>query len=188
MKNQRVARKATLFSLAAAYVLVALILMHATAAPVAVRGSLGRPFALSASALNTSKTFLQNFRDPRHAVNGRYVYDKSQRLARPLATAHATTLFNVSEAVQTFDIFSPTPTFTPGPAGTSTNVATNPLTPTNLYPVWTASQSYIVFASNRPSTVSSDPSAITTSGPPPRMAAARPSRSPAAPATNCIPP
>ena len=156
MKSQRTARKATWFSLSAAYILVAIILMHASAAPVAVRSGLGRStFALS--ALNTSKTFLQNFRDPQHDANGRYLFNKSMRLARPFLAGVGSTLFQVSEAVQTFDIFAPTPAFTPGPAGTSTDAATNPLTPMNLFPVWTASQRFILFASNRPSGVAGDP-------------------------------
>ena len=110
MNNPRVARKAILFSLTAAYVLAATLLMRATAAPVASPGHLGTALALR--TLNTAKTFRQGVTDPRHAANGRYLFDKSRRLARPLAGS-GTTLFQVSEAVQTFDIFAPTPAFVP---------------------------------------------------------------------------
>lgn len=46
----------------------------------------------------------------------------------------------INEGVQTFDVFAPPPSFVPTP---------DPLTPTNLHPIYTRDENYIYFSSNR---------------------------------------
>jgi len=84
--------------------------------------------------------------DVRRTDRGRFVPDyparpsrmHSNAIRKPSAAAGTP---QVDEAVQTFDVFNPTPGFTPtqGPS----------LTPTNLEPVWTADETMLVFSSNR---------------------------------------
>jgi len=83
----------------------------------------------------------------RRTDRGRFVPDYPSRpssmRSNAIRKANATTgtTPQVDEAVQTFDVFNPTPGFTPtqGPS----------LTPTNLEPVWTADETMLVFSSNR---------------------------------------
>ena len=83
----------------------------------------------------------------RRTDRGRFVPDYPSRPSQMRsnairkANAAAATTAQVDEAVQTFDVFNPTPGFTPtqGPS----------LTPRNLEPVWTADETMLVFSSNR---------------------------------------
>jgi len=125
----------------------------AIAAPVRGHGSTGQALALRASlrALVPSAVHAKTFKDMvglgpqdlRRAPDGRFIYSRAAlrpgALLKPSA-AGATTP-QVDEAVQTYDVFSPPPGFTPtqGPS----------LTPTNLTPVWTADETMLVFSSNR---------------------------------------
>ena len=155
---QRTARKATGFSLAAAFLLAGALLMHASAATVAGgHGNLGQALALR--ALSTSKSFLQGVADagdfdPRHDANGRYIYRPSDLMThiqpRAVGSQAASNNINFSEPVQTFDIFAPPPNFEPiGGTQAAPSPVNVPLTPTNLTPIFTTDQNYIIFASNR---------------------------------------
>ena len=81
--------------------------------------------------------------DLHRASDGRFIYDKSNLLQsgaiRKNLASNGTA--QVNEAVQTFDVFNPPPSFSPtqGPS----------LTPTNMTPVWTADESMLIFSSNR---------------------------------------
>ena len=126
--------------------------LPANAAPAHGHGSTGQALALRASlrALVPLAGHAKTFKDlvglgpqeTRHAADGRFIYDRASlrpgALRKPSA---AGTSPQVNEAVQTYDVFSPPPGFTPtlGPS----------LTPTNLTPVWTADETMLVFSSNR---------------------------------------
>ena len=68
----------------------------------------------------------------------------------------------ISGGVQTYDVSNPPPAFRPlvgyGALGALNNSSSNPpvyvsaLTPTNLYPVWSADETFFVFSSNRTQT------------------------------------
>ena len=122
------------------------------AAPVATHGSTGQALALRASlrALVPLATHPKTFKDMvgagpqdlHHASDGRFIYDRASLRPGALLKPNASgTTPQVNEAVQTYDVFSPPPGFTPtqGPS----------LTPTNLTPVWTADETMLVFSSNR---------------------------------------
>jgi len=126
--------------------------LPANAAPVATHGNTGQALALRASLralvplTGHAKTFKDLVglapQDLRRAPDGRFIYKRAAlrpgALRQPSATG---TTPQVDEAVQTYDVFSPPPGFTPtqGPS----------LTPTNLTPVWTADETMLVFSSNR---------------------------------------
>ena len=96
-----------------------------------------------------------------HTPNGRTLID--HRLMHSGARKRAiggtgSSVVPIPGAVQTFDVFNPPPAFRPlaGFQGsTLTNDPVNPpvyintLTPTNLTPVWSADETFIVFSSNR---------------------------------------
>ena len=97
----------------------------------------------------------------RHGRDGRVLLDNTLlrpgAIRRPNATAAA--IVPISGAVQTFDIFNPPPAFRPlvgfGTAAALNNDPTNPpvyisnLAPTNLTPVWSQNEQFIIFSSNR---------------------------------------
>jgi len=125
------------------------------AAPVATHGSTGQALALRASlralvpAAGHAKTFKDLVgagpQDLRRAPDGRFIYNRAALRPGALLKPNAAgTTPQVDEAVQTYDVFSPPPGFTPtqGPS----------LTPTNLTPVWTADETMLVFSSNRTAT------------------------------------
>ena len=116
----------------------------------ATSGHLGQALALRASLRPpaAAKTF-QNAGFPsdlRRNSNGRYVSRPNTMRAGAILRANATGLASpqVNEAVQTFDVFNPPPTFALA-QGVS-------LTPTNLTPVWSSDETMLVFSSNRTAT------------------------------------
>ena len=126
--------------------------LPANAAPVGRHGSTGQALALRASLhalaplVGRAKTFKDLVgagpQDLRRAPDGRFIYDRaSLRPGALLKPSAAGSTPQVNEAVQTYDVFSPPPGFTPtqGPS----------LIPTNLTPVWTADETMLVFSSNR---------------------------------------
>ena len=143
----------TLLSLLAASLSSAFVAgLLAAPAPVTT-GRLGQALALRAALrpLTPSgvraKTFQQRGvpTDLHRASDGRYVSPSLMRsgaLLRSHAAGVATS--QVNEAVQTFDVFNPPPTFALA-QGVS-------LTPTNLHPVWTSDETMLVFSSNRTAT------------------------------------
>ena len=179
MKTQLSVRNATWFSLAAAFVLIGALLMRVSAtATGAAHGNLGQVLALR-SALSASKSFFQGaadagYFDPRHAANGRFVYTPSELLTqtashRGAASPRAgnTNSVNITEPVQTYDVFAPPPAFAPVTGTNSNGPVVDPtvkLTPTNLTPVWTADQHFIVFASNRDTSTGGNPLAVAADG------------------------
>ena len=147
MKSLRTARFVLLLSVMTALLSTAFVAGLLHAAPMsASHGSLGRALSLQASlrALGASVSKAKTFKDVvpqdlRRASDGRFIYDKRKLMrAGAILKAHAAGTSQVDEAVQTFDVFNPSPAF----AGTN-------LTPTNLEPVWTADETMIVFSSNR---------------------------------------
>ncbi len=110
----------------------------------------------AAGPANASRTGYRNL------PNGRTLIDHSLLRSGALQRANAATTANtvpIPNATQTFDIGNPLPAFEPLIGyGTPTNlnndstnsaVFINNLTPTNLTPVWSADQTFIVFSSNR---------------------------------------
>ncbi len=154
MKAIRSVRTITLLSFLTALFFAAFQAgLPASAAPVRGHGGTGQALALSASlrALVPLAGHAKSFKDivglgPQdlhRASDGRFIYDRNAlrpgALRKPSAAGSAAP--QVNEAVQTYDVFSPPPGFTPtqGPS----------LTPTNLTPVWTADETMLVFSSNR---------------------------------------
>ncbi len=129
------------------------------AAPAPVHHGLGQALALSAVRASFPAQ-VKAASGPRRGSDGRYIYDRPALTGRSASQQAATLLKHgallrpraaagtplVNEAVQTFDVFNPAPAFAP-PTGQNTS-----LTPTNLYPVWTADETMIVFSSNRTAT------------------------------------
>ncbi len=125
--------------------------LPAHAAPVRAHGGTGQALALRAAlrALVPPAARPKTFKDMvgagpqdlRHAPDGRFIYKRSSLRPGALRGNAAGATPQVDEAVQTYDVFSPPPGFTPtqGPS----------LTPTNLTPVWTADETMLVFSSNR---------------------------------------
>jgi len=127
--------------------------LPAEAAPVRGHGGTGQSLALRAAlrALAPPAAAPKTFKDMvgagpqdlHRAPDGRFIYDRASlrpgALLKPSAAGNSAP--QVNEAVQTYDVFSPPPGFTPtqGPS----------LTPTNLTPVWTADETMLVFSSNR---------------------------------------
>lgn len=129
--------------------------LPANAAPVSTHGGTGQALALRASLralvplAGQAKTFKDLVglgpQDLRRASDGRFIYNRAAlRPGALLKPSAAGATPQVDEAVQTYDVFSPPPGFTPtqGPS----------LTPTNLTPVWTADETMLVFSSNRTAT------------------------------------
>ena len=107
---------------------------------------------------------------PRHLPNGRTLLPYSAMrpgamrpgaLRSPRATNGSNTV-PIPGATQTFDVFNPAPAFQPlvgytNPDGSLGNNPQNPpayqagnaLTPTNLTPVWSADERFLIFSSNR---------------------------------------
>lgn len=97
----------------------------------------------------------------RNQPNGRTMIDHRLLKSGALLRANATTANTVPipNPTQTFDINNPLPAFEPLIGyGTPTTIGNDPtnsalfipnLTPTNLTPVWSADQTFIVFSSNR---------------------------------------
>gem|GEM_PF-1976542 len=156
MKAIRSARIITLLSFLMALFAAFDAGLPANAAAVSTHGSTGQALALRASLralvplAGQAKTF-KDFaglspQDLRRAPDGRFIYDRAAlrpgALLKP--NASGSTSPQVDEAVQTYDVFSPPPGFTPtqGPN----------LTPTNLTPVWTADETMLVLSSNRTAT------------------------------------
>jgi len=98
----------------------------------------------------------------RHAPGGRVLLGRD--LLRPGAlrkpsVAAAAAIVPISGGVQTFDVFNPSPAFRPlvgfGTLAALNNDPTNPpvfvsaLSPTNLTPVWSQNEQFILFSSNR---------------------------------------
>jgi len=131
------------FATLAVAVLAGLLALHASAVSAASSGHTGQALALRA-LLHPGKTASAFLAQPRYQrlPNGRILLPNNNLTTQGRkghAVGGAPTLIN--EGVQTFDLFSPPPTFqTQSPAG--------PLTPTNLYPVWSSDERYIVFSSN----------------------------------------
>ena len=154
---RRLVRPFVLLALLVSCGSLALVAGLLQAAPLTSRGSTGQALALRAAlrAMVPPATHAQTFRemgvpaDTRRGPDGRFIYQKASygkaallrpgAMAKPRAAAGAGG--QVDEAVQTFDVFNPPPTFVPtqGPG----------LTPTNLTPVWTADETMMVFSSNR---------------------------------------
>ncbi|BDI28268.1 hypothetical protein CCAX7_003190 [Capsulimonas corticalis] len=132
-------RIATLCSIFLALILTGILAALSPQASIAQRGNTANALALNgmlnASSLGGSavQTPLRYpyVQDPIHAA-----FSQSKASANA-ASAPVT----ISEAVQTFDVFAPSPDFQP---------LAGPLTPTNKTPVWTSDEQFIVFASNRP--------------------------------------
>jgi len=98
----------------------------------------------------------------RHAADGRALLDRGMMRPGAIRRASATStnaIVPVSGGVQTFDIFNPPPAFRPlvgfGSSAALNNDPTNPpvfidnLTPTNMMPVWSQDEQFIIFSSNR---------------------------------------
>jgi len=131
------------FAALAVAVLGGLLAFHASAVSAA-SGHTGQALALRV-LLHPGKdanAFLAQAPRFRRLPNGRILLPGKGLVtkgSKPHAVGGAPTLIN--EGVQTFDVFSPPPTFqTQSPAG--------PLTPTNMHPVWSSDEKYIVFSSN----------------------------------------
>jgi hypothetical protein len=121
---------------------------HATAS-VAAAGHTGQALALRAALrpgfADTALTRSLMLQAGSPATKGRYVYPRdyyhtSQGRLKPHDATNGSPV-QISEGVQTYDVFAPPPGFLPGDG---------PLTPINIEPVWTSDGSYIIFASNRP--------------------------------------
>ena len=142
----------------------------ASAAPRAGQGGLGQALALMAS-LHTS---LVRAAEPgtapvsgglQRTPNGRVLLGRGMLRPGALLKPNATTGSNtvpIPGAVQTFDVNNPAPAFQPlvgyrNPDGTLGNNPANPpafqaantLAPTNLTPIWSADETFLVFSSNR---------------------------------------
>ncbi len=145
MKSHSLLLRAVLrFATLAVAVLASLLALHASSVSAASSGHTGQALALRA-LLHPGKTASAFLAQPpryQRLPNGRILLPNNNLTTQGRkghAVGGAPTLIN--EGVQTFDLFSPPPTFqTQSPAG--------PLTPTNLYPVWSSDERYIVFSSN----------------------------------------
>ncbi len=84
------------------------------------------------------------------AANGRYLQPNASPFAapKPMLPASNPSTISISEGVQTFDLQAAPPNFAP---------ADGALVYQNLTPVWSASETFVVFSSNRPSNVAGDP-------------------------------
>jgi len=148
----------------ASFIFLLTALMPSFAAPQ--RSGAGQFLALSA-ALRAAHTRAAapvnpNATGDQHTPNGRVLLDRrmmrSNAIRKPRAGTGSNTV-PIPGAVQTFDVFNPPPAFRPlvGFAGANglTNSAANPpvftgaLTATNLTPVWSADQTFLLFSSNR---------------------------------------
>jgi len=101
----------------------------------------------------------------RHTPDGRVLLGRDLlrpgALRRPSATP-AAAIMPISGGVQTFDVFNPSPAFRPlvgfGTTTALNNDPTNPpvfvaaLSPTNMMPVWSQNEQFILFSSNRTAT------------------------------------
>ncbi len=179
MKSQRSASRPALFALFSALmtVLMALLPIASFAAPLA--GGTGQALALVAAlrAGRMMAASQPQARSPRfapgespagftHAPNGRAIMDRNvvrsgairSGAIRQSAT-NSSNVVPIPGSVQTFDLNNPPPAFRPlvgyGSAGAVNNDPTNApiflnqLTPTNLTPVWSQGETFIVFSSNR---------------------------------------
>jgi len=152
LKSLRIVRIVVLLSLFSALFSLALVAGFLNAASLTSHGSTGQALALRAALRGLaapsahSSTFAEIGMPTnlRRGPDGRYIYSKASLMRAGLRLkprAGAAVSGQVDEAVQTFDVFNPPPTFTPtqGPN----------LTPTNLTPVWTADETMLIFSSNR---------------------------------------
>ena len=151
MKSLRSVRYALLLSIVTVLVSLAFAAGTLQAAPLSAHGGTGQALALRASlrslmpVVKQPKTFKQmsGDEDLRRASDGRYIYKHQVMRGGAMLKdrASAAGAPQVDEAVQTYDVFNPPPTFTPtqGPN----------LTPTNLTPIWSADETMLVFSSNR---------------------------------------
>lgn len=178
MKSQctaSTASRAARFSFFAALlaVLTALLPVTAFAAPSA--GGTGQALALSA-ALRAGRQMASPRSASRapamtpgespagfvRASNGRAVTDRNVMRSGAIFKSHAASSSNVVPipgAVQTFDVNNPPPAFRPligygdvaAPTNNSANAPLylNALTPTNLTPVWSQDETFLIFSSNR---------------------------------------
>ena len=98
-----------------------------------------------------------------HASSGRTVLPRRLLHSGALVSrAAAAAVVPISGGVQTYDVNNPTPAFRPligyGTAAALNNSSTNPpvyintLAPTNLTPVWSADETFLIFSSNRTQT------------------------------------
>lgn len=139
-------RLAALRVIVAAIVLVAGICAFVSASSLPATGHTGQALALQASlhpkdASAHVQALLAQAKWP-HFANGRYEASYAAFAARrPMATADGNAQpILINEAVQTFDVFAPPPSFAP---------TSGPLTPLDYTPVWTADENFILFSSNR---------------------------------------
>lgn len=145
MKSHSLLLRAVLrFATLAVAVLAGLLALHASSVSAASSGHTGQALALRA-LLHPGKTASAFLAQPpryQRLPNGRILLPSNAPATRGRkshAVGGAPTLIN--EGVQTFDLFSPPPTFqTQSPAG--------PLTPTNRHPVWSSDERYVIFSSN----------------------------------------
>ena len=102
-----------------------------------------------------------NQNGPQHTPDGRTLLGRGMLRAGAILNPHATAaaIVPISGGVQTYDVFNPPPAFRPeigfGSQALLNNDSTNPpvyisaLTPTNLTPVWSQDETFIIFSSNR---------------------------------------
>jgi len=101
---------------------------------------------------------------PSHTPGGRALLPRRMLHSGALVgrAAAAASVVPISGGVQTYDVDSPPPAFRPligyGSAAALNNSSTNPpvyissLTPTNMTPVWSADETFLVYSSNRTQT------------------------------------
>ncbi|MCW3060885.1 MAG: Periplasmic component of the Tol biopolymer transport system [Capsulimonas sp.] len=152
MNAQRHLRIATIASIFLFLVLAGFALFAGTTQSIAARGNTGN--ALAYRIASAGKVMPKTLKSVLPTNGHRYVYNLQDYLSqgkRRTANSQKSALVStvsISEPVQTFDISAPPPAFTPVAAG---------LTSENDNATWSSDEQNIVFSSNRPSTVATDP-------------------------------
>lgn len=150
MNAQRHLRIATIASLFLFLVIAGFAMFAGTTTSIAARGNTGKALAFQAVlASNKKKLFNTSSFVPggrqRNTSDGRFILDRSFLQARDIAPVAP-----VQGPVQTFDTLAPPNSFTPFsttlPDGTT---VTEPRVATNVTPVWSRDESYILYSSNR---------------------------------------
>ncbi|MEO7716983.1 MAG: carboxypeptidase regulatory-like domain-containing protein [Capsulimonas sp.] len=134
-------RIATLCSIFLALIFTGILAALSPQASIAQRGNTANALALNAAL---------GAKSGKAITPSRYLAPASLLAAgsQTVNPAVGPTTVSLPEPVQTFDVFAPAPSFT---------VQGDPLNYANRFPNWSSDESYIVFASTRPSTVAGDP-------------------------------
>ncbi len=140
---------------------LALAGLTATAVQAGRGGSPAATGTVLALAAQLRATRLHAAAASSHTPDGRTLHPHGVMHAGALVSHIGTpaSVVPISGGVQTYDVNNPPPAFRPlvgfGTAAALNNSATNPpvyvnaLTPTNLTPIWSADETFLIFASNR---------------------------------------